>query len=235
MKTITTRKFLKWERIGPEEYGAATPAGLLIKHEYDPGIGDGARAKALTFVPGLTLDSVAPSETSQVCEDGDPPCGDDECERRHEPVFEVVDGKLADLAGWLHERSTADEPDPRWGIFQLIYAGDPYAVSNLGNDMSADDDLVINGLIEPACRRGADARSWQTARGCELAAFMKDKLGGALAMGVDARRPILRSDLVQIEDILQALAEGHDPSVDVSTYERLLEVIGAPLDRTVTR
>lgn len=82
-RPITYREQSIWEQIATNTYAMQLPHGLLIRYDTPPaGEIDNGRS-VVVYAPDESIDDVAPWVEEQVCADGDPPCGDPDCERTH--------------------------------------------------------------------------------------------------------------------------------------------------------
>lgn len=89
MRTQSYRDPAKWVNIGNDTSAMDVPGGMLMRVD-DTAMNEhgdaGAIAMSVVFVPGATVAqmlAMLPERTVTICEDGDPPCGDAECERKH--------------------------------------------------------------------------------------------------------------------------------------------------------
>lgn len=80
-KKVAYRKQCAWEQIAPRTFAIDLPHGLLIRYDTS----SSGEAPSLVYAIGEELADVAPWEEREVCVDGDPDCGDPDCERKHDP------------------------------------------------------------------------------------------------------------------------------------------------------
>jgi hypothetical protein len=76
------------------------------------------------------------------------------------------------VAEWLHEDSDEDCHGPRFQLFQLIYAPDPYPVNV---EPEIDDELVALGLLTPWDDRAPNTETWTTPLGREVLAYFEEQ------------------------------------------------------------
>jgi hypothetical protein len=87
-KKITVRPQGRWVNVAPNTDAMDLCTGMLVRvcEVSDVALSGYPSAVSLCFVPGASLDAEFPPRELEVCADGDPECGDPECERTHAPA-----------------------------------------------------------------------------------------------------------------------------------------------------